>query len=550
MTARAHQALRIILLPLLALLALPTLAFSADLSDTQKVTLRVKPAVVYVQVTVTARPALIMADSTPRIYDPISISSSGSGFIINPDGYIITNGHVVADYLEAGDSISRSRLREAALERDIYPFYRQQRNGRELTPSEKRQINESLGSQFQLRDYTKSLDVALSNWSIFPAEIKKYSPAIQFGGKDIAILKIESHNLPTVRLGDSDKVKLQDAVFPVGYPAPAANPLLSRSSMLEATITNGTVSALKFDLKGTPVIQTNAVIAPGSSGGPAFNSDGEVIGVSTFGTVDQTTGGMAAGFYFLVPINTAKEFVRESGIENQSGLFDKVWDEALRLYDAGKYRSAMAKLDEALSFLKDQPDALRLRQSAQVEIEQHPLATFLREWGWVLLTVLAVVVVGGIVLWYASSRKAKPVPGSARPSSVVAPPMTPKVVSTGAPVGAPVAGAPSPSARAFGSLVCTVGQYSGRRFEIDKKGLLIGRDGSKCQIVLTDDSISKEHVWVVPLENKVYAIDRGSSNGTYINSANTPPVSKIEVRHGDQILLGKKGVATFTFQGP
>ena len=101
--------------------------------------------------------------------------------------------------------------------------------------------------------------------------------------------------------------------------------------------------------------------------------------------------------------------------------------------------------------------------------------------------------------------------------------------------------------RAFGTLQCTAGPLRGRRFEIPKQGLLIGRDAAKCQIVLTDDAVSKEHAWVVPLDEGVFVIDRGSANGVFINSLESPRISKVRLQDRDQLYLGKKGTSVVTF---
>lgn len=108
------------------------------------------------------------------------------------------------------------------------------------------------------------------------------------------------------------------------------------------------------------------------------------------------------------------------------------------------------------------------------------------------------------------------------------------------------ASAPAPL-RAFGTLQSAAGPLQGRRFEVPKQGLLIGRDAAKCQIVLIDDAISKEHAWVVPLDEGVFVIDRGSANGVFINSVESPRISKVRLQDRDQIYLGKKGTSVFTF---
>ena len=102
--------------------------------------------------------------------------------------------------------------------------------------------------------------------------------------------------------------------------------------MMEASFTSGNVSSLKLDVKGTPVIQFDASVTWGNSGGPVFNERGEVIGIATFISL-APMGGQSAipiqGFNFAVPINTAKEFISAAGIQPKSGLFNTMWAEAL-----------------------------------------------------------------------------------------------------------------------------------------------------------------------------------------------------------------------------
>src|SRR5437660_2449669 len=91
-------------------------------------------------------------------------------------------------------------------------------------------------------------------------------------GFDLAILKVDvGYPLPAIKIGDSDKIRVGDRVLAIG------NPL-----GLKGTVTSGIVSALHRDLYGTPYnqfIQVDAAINHGNSGGPLFNTRGEVIGV-------------------------------------------------------------------------------------------------------------------------------------------------------------------------------------------------------------------------------------------------------------------------------
>ena len=87
---------------------------------------------------------------------------------------------------------------------------------------------------------------------------------------DLALLRIEARGLPVLTLGDSDAMRPGDPVVAIGNPMG-----------LEATVSNGLVSARRKVDGGVEVLQVSAPIAPGSSGGPIFNERGEVIGIAT-----------------------------------------------------------------------------------------------------------------------------------------------------------------------------------------------------------------------------------------------------------------------------
>ena len=108
-------------------------------------------------------------------------------------------------------------------------------------------------------------------------------------------------------------------------------------------------------------------------------------------------------------------------------------------------------------------------------------------------------------------------------------------------------GAPAISERTYGSVQVTAGALSGKKFKVPKAGLLVGTDPSKCQIVVSEDTISHEHAWIVPVENSVVVIDHGSTNGTYVNSVESPRVSKVSLQNGDRVYLGKKGSVVLTY---
>jgi serine protease Do len=115
---------------------------------------------------------------------------------------------------------------------------------------------------------------------------------------DVAVLKVEGSGLPKVSLGNSDRLKVGEWVLAIGSPFGFEN-----------TVTAGIVSAKSRETgELVPFIQTDAAVNPGNSGGPLFNTRGEVVGVNS--QIFTGTGGYL-GISFAIPINTVNEVANQ-----------------------------------------------------------------------------------------------------------------------------------------------------------------------------------------------------------------------------------------------
>jgi putative serine protease PepD len=146
-----------------------------------------------------------------------------------------------------------------------------------------------------------TLEVTLADGSTLPATMAGYD-----AGNDLAVIRIDpsAGGLTAAPLGDSDQLQVGDTVFAIGNPFG-----------LEGTFTEGIISALSrtysSDSTTRPLrnlIQTDAAVNPGNSGGPLVNCYGEVIGINAL--LENPTGdSVNVGVAFAVPINTAKQFL-------------------------------------------------------------------------------------------------------------------------------------------------------------------------------------------------------------------------------------------------
>jgi hypothetical protein len=480
---------------------------------------------------------------------PEGASVTGSGFLFRPDGYVMTSAHV-AQFANVKDADALRTRNEALGEclvgalRNKLAAERRSRGQPPLSSVEQQQIYSLVVNYLRERKVTivdepAQLRVCLGNRQCFDGDVRSYSaPFIDARsvGKDVAIIKIDGHDLPTVPLGDSDSVNVNDPVYVIGYPRDAK---VSATSTFVATSTDGRISAVKrLDHPDIPVLETSAAINPGSSGGPAFDAQGRVIGIATFKS--------GAAYNYLVPINVALELVRQTGVAPRRGTFDQLWQQALAAYAHGRWGPARRLLQDVLHAMPLQPEAERLeREAAANERAEGPWQRFLDLGaGGVIVALLGTTASGAllaVVLIRARGRRRSPAPVAdsrdlAMEKALGAVGAVPALALTIDQLG-----------RKFGTLHISAGPLNGQRFVIPKEGLVLGREPGRCAIVLPDDSISKDHAWVVPVDDGVVVIDRGSSNGTYVNSIDSPRISKVLLRSGDRIYLGRTSQTVLTY---
>ncbi|WOX06056.1 DegQ family serine endoprotease [Microbulbifer pacificus] len=189
----------------------------------------------------------------PRERQQRPVASMGSGFIISNDGYIVTNNHVV--------------------------------------------------------DGADEVRVTLTDRREFEAKVIGTDPR-----SDLALIKVDANDLPTVRWGDSDRMKVGEWVVAIGSPFG-----------LDYSASAGIVSAMGRSIPNesrenyVPFIQTDVAINPGNSGGPLFNLNGEVVGINS---QIYTRSGGSIGLSFAIPASLAQDVVAQL---REKGRVDRGW---------------------------------------------------------------------------------------------------------------------------------------------------------------------------------------------------------------------------------
>ena len=284
-----------------------------------------------------------------------SVQYIGSGFIVTPDGYLVTNAHVVQeeeDNLKLNFVVQNLLPEANRLLEERIAYMRQKGH----IPTEE-EIDKLYDAYIDVLVYCINLDNIRPSYSCILGNVTPGSDVslkglqmdlrkvgVPYPGKDVAILKIEGQtNLPTVILGDDSLMRSGDKVYAMGFPGAATlhESLNIVQSLQEPTITSGIISAKKQMEGGWSVFQTDAAIHYGNSGGPLFNEAGEVIGINTFGSVDDYSGTLVAGMNFSIPISIAKQFLNEINVTPSESSFTADFKKALAAYNSGDYQTAI-----------------------------------------------------------------------------------------------------------------------------------------------------------------------------------------------------------------
>ncbi len=322
--------------------------------------------------------------------------AKGSGFVLNKEGYVGTNGHVVKSYPEEAlvKNILSDQLKQFNIDLVREVMFQLSKN--EISEEEARTVfaqiiqNQNLLSalyetiynlldqqimkieetdvKYYIKlgnepivieqDKIKSGDylnaVSLSS-TILEASLVDFDYPNSFSadailrknipsGSDVAILKIkntQNYSFPVVNLGTSVGLREGSSLVILGFPGlvegyASSESLLSAASSAKPTVTRGIISAIKTDQGGRSLIQTDASIDHGNSGGPAFNTKGEVIGIATYG-FESSSG----NYNFLRDVNDLKALMSKNNITVGNSEISTNWKIGLDNFWSQYYKKSL-----------------------------------------------------------------------------------------------------------------------------------------------------------------------------------------------------------------
>jgi serine protease Do len=303
---------------------------------------------------INAHPNRFFKASLDYIKEPQEITSSGTGFLVTQDGYVATNCHLIDRdnafirrqfFLSAFQQITEANI--SALENAWATRFSEQQKS--ILYNTYASVYARLFS-LSIYDLKKEIfiEYSIDSDSGTTKSLKKSAQVIIKGqpmpGKDIAVLKMDGDStLPTLKIALDELPRVGEQLFVYGFPGPVTNNnYIATESAIEPTLTTGIVSAIKKSVSGWPLIQMDANINKGSSGGPVCDEKGEVVGLTTFGSIENS-GGLAAGLNFAIPVSILQEYLDSAGVTAVPGEISQLFGEGIVYYEQAYYKNALAK---------------------------------------------------------------------------------------------------------------------------------------------------------------------------------------------------------------
>lgn len=455
-------------------------------------------ALFIISVEVYALPQQVLNATKSVYYIEVSLESdegkkipvgSGTGFLINNDGNIITNHHVV----------NTKRLRVNI----VKTLLKKQSKNSKCNFSKPRQLNKSCKKKL-LRLVT-----------IFEKQVEKFKPVIKVvvGGKkteesfkiakiiwknkenDLALLSVDylkGKNKPSLALSESTPEQLT-SVYAIGFPGVTLRQSLDPET-IQPSITDGSISVILGDgVKGikTKVIQHNASVNPGNSGGPLVNKCGQVLGVNTQAATS-SGGRTTQGVYFSSHIGFMKYILKDKNIKYES-LSDACVSTVKAQYKWSNYGVIVSILGVLLALIAIVFSLKKPRQQIINQVETY--TQYVRRSG--------------------EKRPADNV----RPSQV------------------------SKQEWVLSGSIKDTGEIISIEFTSDEllhgKDITIGRSNKLCDYAMPEvRQLSRQHTRIKLINNVLMVEDLNSSNKTFINNQELKPHAAMSLNRGSVLNLG------------
>lgn len=319
----------------------------------------------------------------------------GSGFWINKDGYMITNAHVasansidnfimgtyyaykaglynhpsannwVLDLLKAIDPIYLAKgidilklSDDDLIDLVLTNMLQLQKSGYVSISKGEKNIYIQNGKEFKVDPLSYKVLNALDHIEadlVDHNELESQTLAsinkttLTYANSDLALIKAKTRNTQYVsaKLADPESIAVGNSIYVIGFPGVADNKsIFSSGAEAIPTVTAGTISAVKPSISNSyDLVQIDASVERGNSGGPILSSDGEVIGVATYGiSTGQTSGDYNAG----ISVQEVVKMLAKNNIKNDTGEIYNLMNGGINDMNKSYYKRAAEKFEKAI----------------------------------------------------------------------------------------------------------------------------------------------------------------------------------------------------------
>ena len=296
----------------------------------------------------------------PPTHDQFGVVSTGTGFFVTEDGYLVTAAHVVsankADIRAETLAVSKDTSNIAQLRQDLSDAFVRD-TGLSMTDA---QLNTMLAFVQRWLDRYLTVDKVDVKYYLGAGTVETGDHLAGTGarasvvsldpygtGHDVAIMKADDTGVPTLQLA-AGSPHLGDATYPLGYPRQGyldeAAPL---DQTISPTMTSGTVLAVAQQKAGWTAWGTDAQFTHGDSGGPVLGADGKVLGMVSFAVVDSNGNQLPGQGYFVpseyIRADLASDFINT---DNDPKSLTSIYYHALAEGDIQRYRTELVLLNQ------------------------------------------------------------------------------------------------------------------------------------------------------------------------------------------------------------
>jgi serine protease Do len=297
----------------------------------------VQPAVVWVRV---HYDAWVITHQSERFSVPLDYGCSG--FVVNPNGYIVTAGHCVQNDMEGAQGDAVVQVVDQLVQEGRVPYYaRDQLISDVLVGNIEWQVEGLYDGSKPDREVSVAVGGGkvkfgkLTSNGAKPAKVME-EPNKEHG--DVALLKVDRKGLPSVVVSPTDDIEVGEELLSIGYPAPEDSEetfgLTNRTGQINSEITKGSSNQTYYE--------TSAALSKGMSGGPAANLAGQVVGLASFKNEDAN---------YIVPASTIREMLNDKNVENVQGQLDQLYRQGLESLYRGAYSDAIRSFDQVLALM-------------------------------------------------------------------------------------------------------------------------------------------------------------------------------------------------------